>query len=284
MFTFFEKSQSSGEPILFYRVTYGEGANDFMALTDAEEDITIEGVKYQGRQAIHCPPITASGTLDKSSLDIEVPFDSPLTELFRTEVPDHVVGLRIFRGHYGDVADGVLSPDNVRQIWGGRILNFEVDRDYVVTLSCMPLGSGMKRAGLRRPYCLGCPHVHYGPQCRADRAAFTVSAEVTAAGGNTVTLAEGWAGAFPPGKFARGVASFAGQFGTVRRTILRVSGNTLTLAGGVGQLEAGATLLASLGCNHTTDDCKDVFDNILNFGGFPWIPTENPTSSKSRFY
>lgn len=283
-FTFFETSQSSGEPLLLYRVAYGSGPSDFLALTDAEEDITVEGVVFEGRQAIHCPPITASGTLDKSTLELEVPFDSPLTELFRTEVPDHVISLKIMRAHYGDVVDGVLSSANVRQIWGGRILNFEVGADYVVTLSCSPLGSSIKRAGLRRPYCIGCPHLHYGPECKADRDAFTVTSTAVSKTANTVTLGAGWAGAFPAAKFVRGVLSFAGEFGTVYRTILQVSGDTLTVSGALAQLPVGAAVSASLGCDHTTGDCKDLFDNILNYGGFPWIPTENPTSPKSRFY
>lgn len=32
------------------------------------------------------------------------------------------------------------------------------------------------------------------------------------------------------------------------------------------------------GCNKTTDDCENKFDNINNFGGFPYIPINNPTS------
>lgn len=283
-FKFFETSQSSGEPILLYRVTYGTGALDYLALTDAEEDITVAGVVYQGRQAIHCPPITASGTLDKSTLDLEVAFDSPLTELFRTEVPDNVIGLRIFRAHYGDVANGVLAPTNMRQIWGGRILNFEVDDGYSVTLSCQPLGSSVKRAGLRRPYCIGCPHRHYGPECKADAASFTVTANALAVTGKTVTLPAGWNGAFEAAKFVRGVLSFKGRFGTVRRTILSVSGNTLTVAGGLSQLSVGEPVSPRLGCDHTMNDCKFVFNNLPNYGGFPWIPTENPTSPKSYFY
>lgn len=284
MFKFFETSQSSGEPILLYRATYGTGVNDYLTLTDAEEDITVEGTLYVGRQAIQCPPITASGTLDKSSLDMEVAYGSPLAELFRTEVPDNVISLRIFRAHYGDVTDGVLASANMKQIWGGRIINFEVSDDYIVTLTCQPLGSGMKRSGLRRPYCIGCPHIHYGDQCKANPAAFTASSTVVSKTSNTLTLPTGWNGALPAAKFARGVLFFEGRYGTVKRTILSVSGNTILVAGALSQLGAGASVSLRLGCNHTMGDCDTVFHNLPNYGGFPWIPTENPTSQKSYFY
>lgn len=283
-FSIFETSRSGGDPIMLYRVTYGTGPGDFLALTDAEEDITIEGVAYRGRQAIHCPDITASGTLDKSTLELLVAFDSPLTELFRTAVPDNVITLRILRAHYGDVDEGVLPPANVIQIWGGRILNFEVDGDYQVTLSCEPIGTSLRRAGLRRPFCIGCPHILYGSACRADEATFSVVASVVTVDENTATLSAGWNGPFDPSKFARGVLSFAGPFGRVKRSIVRVSGDTLTLAGSLDALSAGAEVVARLGCDHTMDDCKNTFNNLPNYGGFPWIPTENPVGQKSFFY
>lgn len=284
MFQIFETSQASGEPILLYRATYGPGVNDFLALTDAENDITISGVRYVGRQAIQCPPITASGTLDKTTLELIVAFDSPLTELFRTAVPDNVITLRIMRAHYGDVADGVLDPAQTRQIWGGRILNFGVDADYQVTLSCEPFGTSIRRTGLRRPYSLGCPHALGGAACKVNLSAFTVATTASAVAANTVTLPGGWNGALPAAKFVRGVLTFAGPFGQVKRTILSVSGNTLTVAGSLAALAVGAAVSARLGCNHTTDDCRTVFNNINNYGGIPWIPTENPVGGKAYFY
>lgn len=284
MFPFFETSQSSGEAILLYLVTYGPGASDFLALTDAEEDITVAGVRYVGDQVIRCAPITTSGTLDKSTLDIEVAYDSPLTDLFRTAVPDNVISLKIRRAHYGDVVDGALDPAQTRQIWGGKILNFEVDNGFKVTLSCQPFGTSVRRAGLRRPYCAGCPHVLGGAGCNVDLDAFTVSATAASVSGNTVTFPAGWAGALPAEKFARGVLSFAGPFGTVKRTILAVSGDTLSVAGSLAALSPGSAVSLRLGCNHTMGDCKNVFNNLPNYGGLPWTPTENPVSQKSFFY
>ena len=30
------------------------------------------------------------------------------------------------------------------------------------------------------------------------------------------------------------------------------------------------------GCSHNTTDCDTVFDNLDNYGGFPYLPSENP--------
>lgn len=35
------------------------------------------------------------------------------------------------------------------------------------------------------------------------------------------------------------------------------------------------TVKLVLGCAHSVDDCEDVFDNIINYGGFPFIPNED---------
>lgn len=42
--------------------------------------------------------------------------------------------------------------------------------------------------------------------------------------------------------------------------------------------EAIAWVYIYLGCNKTIDDCVNKFDNINNFGGFPYTPINNPTS------
>jgi hypothetical protein len=31
-------------------------------------------------------------------------------------------------------------------------------------------------------------------------------------------------------------------------------------------------------------DCQDVFNNILNHGGCPWIPLKNPIGNRNQYY
>lgn len=35
------------------------------------------------------------------------------------------------------------------------------------------------------------------------------------------------------------------------------------------------TVKLVLGCNHSVSDCEDVFSNLINYGGFPFIPNED---------
>src|SRR3546814_2715916 len=39
---------------------------------------------------------------------------------------------------------------------------------------------------------------------------------------------------------------------------------------------AGTAISLYPGCDHRRMTCKDKFNNILNYGGFDWIPTKNP--------
>ena len=51
---------------------------------------------------------------------------------------------------------------------------------------------------------------------------------------------------------------------------------TLTLNLPFSDLTVGDTVKAFAGCNHTTEVCDGKFANLLNYGGFPFIPQKNP--------
>lgn len=40
-------------------------------------------------------------------------------------------------------------------------------------------------------------------------------------------------------------------------------------------LEVGVTYTAVPGCRKRLEDCRDKFNNVVRFGGFPWVPTSN---------
>lgn len=42
------------------------------------------------------------------------------------------------------------------------------------------------------------------------------------------------------------------------------------------ELEVGQTITAFAGCRHTVADCQDKFNNVANFGGFPYSPNRSP--------
>jgi len=41
-------------------------------------------------------------------------------------------------------------------------------------------------------------------------------------------------------------------------------------------LKSGMEIRAYAGCNRTIQECSSKFNNTLNYGGMPFIPTKNP--------
>jgi hypothetical protein len=283
-FASIETSRHRGQPVTLYHFIYSETA--YFAYTDAENPITRPSEIASGEDVIYEPipimrdAIVSSGTMDKSALAIRMPRDVELGDLFRVYPPAQVVTLIIRQGHLSDTDD----PPEFLVIWSGRVLSVAREGDECV-VSCEPVSSSLRRPGLRRHYQFGCPHVLYGPQCSANKATHSVSTTVSALSGTSITLPGGWNGSFDSSKFVEGVVEWINDAGgTERRKILKVTGNVLLLGGLLRDLDVGATITAALGCNHQMSDCQNLFANIQNFGGCPWIPTENPIGPRNNYY
>lgn len=274
----FETSVDRGEPINLYQFTYGAGTNAKHCYTDAEQDYPFLGRTFLATP-IDRGDINSSGTTDKSSLIVEMPQTEAVPELFRVYPPSYTVGLIIWQGHVGDLAK------DFKVAWSGIVLSCTREGAAKAKLTCEPLSVSMQRIGLRRSYQYMCPHVLYGNQCRANKAAATVIAPAGAVAGRYVTL-----GTLLTNQehFAGGIVEWVNQNDQPEyRTILSVdtaAGKTRLLLGGtpVG-LFNGTELQISKGCAHNTDACSTVHNNILNYGGQPYIPTKNPLGRSTPF-
>lgn len=282
MLSFLKSSRSKSETVYLYQVVYGSSTANRMFLTDAEENVILGGDKYAPSTIEH-DEISASGNLDKAQIELRCNYDSPLSRVFINYPPDRTVTLRILEGEKND-------PDKVfSTIWSGRILGFSVE-NLEAKFSCEPIGTSVRRPGLRRNYQFGCPHALYGPQCKALKIYRTVKPYVRAMSGSVIRLRAGWHFSFDPLKFQRGIAEWTAPDGSVvTRTVLQVlqdpTGATdLILSGQLNGLSELQQISLSIGCNHQVDDCKDIHNNINNFGGQPWIPLKNPIGSYNSFY
>ena len=274
-----EESRSLGEPVDLYLFRYGSQANAYYAYTDAEQPITHDGIVY-APATIKRGNFTASGTLDKTVLQVNTPINTDIANLFRVYPPGQVVTLVIRQGHAND-------PDvDFPVIWTGRVIQCERDGSEA-TLSCEPVATSMRRTGLRRNYQLSCPHVLYGPQCGANKLAATLTTQVINLTDSRITLQDGWSGSINPNKYIGGLVEWNTGAGGESRTILRVIDlKTLVLSGPTTGIVAGQNIDVILGCNHQMGvgpqpdgDCLPLHNNIQNFGGQAWIPTANPINT-----
>jgi hypothetical protein len=126
--------------------------------------------------------------------------------------------------------------------------------------------------------------------CNADKASKTLSATVASVAGATVTLGR-LERRVRRGQVPRRAVRMGEPDGlTDRRTILRVTGNTLSLSGIAKDVDPAATPSSVvLGCNHKAyaedgGDCQPLHDNILNYGGDRWIPLKNPIGDYNNYF
>lgn len=273
-----EKSRNRAKPVNLFLFTYGDGPNSWYAYTDAEQAIVFGGKTYLPIP-IDRGAYTSSGTLDKAAIEIRMPQDLPLPDLFRVYPPSQVVSVIIRQGQVDD-------PDNEFLVcWTGRILGCSRE-DNQAKFTCEPISTSLRRTGLRRNYQYGCPHVLYGSQCKANRSAATTTLVPLSVAGITVTLPAGWAGAALAEKYLGGMVQWVSTNGDTKyRTILDISGTTIfTLSGPIDDLAEAAPLNMILGCNHQMTDCQDLHNNIQNYGGQPWIPFKSPIGMRSQYY
>lgn len=268
----YEESRARGAAVEIYLFRFGTEPTAFRAYCDVEFPVEVDGVTYQPLP-IQRAGITSQQSLDKAAMDVKVPINSEIAGLFSLLPPSNKVTLVVRRGQADD-------PDQeFPVIFAGHVQQSSRD-GREATLSCVPASVSIKRVGLRRHYQYTCPHVLYDQDsgsCRADKAAATqLARSVTAITSNRITLAAGWNGTPPGAKYVGGLVEWDGPYGRERRTILRVNGNVLSLTGLPSGLSVGNTVDVVLGCNHQTEDCAALHNNIVNFGGMPYIPSENP--------
>lgn len=293
----YEGSRDRGQQVELYQFVYGEEDQEYL-YTDGEESVTFDGRTYVPLP-ISRDKITSKGDLSGREIKVTVPAGSPIADLFRIFPPGRVVSVIIRQGHLANFDDPAEFADgeNFAVIWTGRIL--ESSRNgYEATLTCEALSAGMRRPGLRRHYQWSCPLALYGPQCKALKVA--IPAVVQNLVGNKITLLEDWipvpvlpedaeegeVAPAPPttNKFIGGMLDWQGEAGTEARGILRVEGaSVIVISGPAIGLSIGDSVNVYLGCSHTVEDCENLHQNILNYGGHPWIPTTgNPVGKNNH--
>lgn len=269
----YEQSEDLGQPVDLYLFRYSETGQ--IAYCSGVTPVVFDGITYEP-MTISRGSVTASGGTDKTTMNIDVPTTASIIQLFALYPPSSKIVLIIREGHYGD-------PDaDFPVIWAGQAYNSAraVSQSNMARLTCRPASVTLQRTGLRTHYQISCPKTLYGHRCRADKAAATVSTTVVSKTYSTVTLPAGWFGAFDPLKFINGTVEWVSAVGREYRTILGVEGGggvTLRLAAPTSDLEVAQDIDVVLGCDRQPfSDCRDLHNNIKNYGGCWAIPTENP--------
>ncbi len=263
----YETSVQKGTPVELYE--FIQGLTRWNYISGADQVVRLG-------QAYKPAPITRdrvkqSTDVFKNGMKLTFPRDDEFASQFLGFAPEETTTVSILRGHYGD-------PDSEYiMYWKGRVLAAKAT-DSTIELECEPIYTSIRRPGLRAKFEYSCRHVLYSRSCGVNRELFKHEGTIiTLTSGLNVEVA-GVAGTFPDGWFTGGILVAPDNSS---RFIVSHTAGVVVLARPLASLTPSQLAKLYPGCDHLRTTCDTKYNNLDNFGGFPWIPSRNPFDGSS---
>ena len=256
-----DASTHDGKPIHLVRFDY---QTTIYRYTTSDVDF-FDGINTWDAYEISVPKdLAVSDNLERASVDLITRTDNPVAQLFRTNAVEATVSCSIYEVHRDD--------GEIVLIHSGRILARHVSfkgKKKEAKLKSEPLITAQKRPAIREKTSRTCPYVLYDSDtCKASK----IGVPGTVASISGISLVITGADAEADGQFTGGYLETSEE----KRMIVSHTGTSIGVTTAMQGLEVGDAVTMYIGCEHTTQDCIDKHDNILNFGGEPFIPEKNP--------
>lgn len=172
-----------------------------------------------------------------------------------------------------------LSNGDIRYmfIYNRQIINYEIDvKNQTITLFCNNLSNLFDTKIPKRSFTTGCSFKFKSKECSVLSSSYLSTIyfndiflsrdRKTISFDNSVIITDDY--------FNNGILN--------NNSIISNKNNQINLLYPVfdfqlQQFISQGFIVLSAGCNKTVSDCKNKFNNIRNYGGFPYIPAKNPT-------
>lgn len=246
---------------------------DVIAITDTDMPLEVDGTVYEPAAGIESLKVnvTADAQVSNQNLGvaiIEAPeedilsgvFDNATVEASWASWKNPSAGkLTFFQGTIGDITwtDGSFLADVVSYMKA-----LELNLGHVFTSAC-------------RHQLFNTPGVGKIGACNLSASSFTFTSSVNAVSipkweFSTVGLSQ------PDGYFDNGLLTFtSGNNSGLSCVIKQHIGSTFKLFLPTAfTFSVGDTFSVQAGCDKTLETCKNKFNNVVNFGGFPHINTD----------
>lgn len=254
---------SQQEPIPeFYIFTTG---NTVERYTSYSRNLTFLGQEFTAAS------IARSGKKhDAQFSEIRLSISSPITPAMASYIPNQPiepVGVTIYRSHLDYLAQ--------YDIFFKGVVKSVSFKDKIATAQCV---AADKYLSLKYPifiYQSYCNHDIYDSRCAVDALSYRRTAEVVSISGGTITftLTDGGA-ALSIGYLTGGKVNFATD---IRFITGHPASDEIDLHVPFdSRLGVGDSFYIYPGCDGSPATCKDVYDNLSNFCGMPYIPNRNP--------
>lgn len=242
------------EAIDLFRIVNGNTVWRFTSSTRA----------YTHDSETYLPIAIGRGSLDltdevaKTSLTVSVPQAIELAQALIQTVSNISTTITLFRAIAGSVSAW----------YKGRLSGIEPN-GTVLKMTFVSVFTAMKRTGIRRTASRLCPYSIYGALCGVSVDSFYEQVEVVSISGNQLIVNYAGTNNFKGGIAARWNTDY-------KSMVVSHVGSTITLSRPLPGLTT--SVLLAVGCNKNFHTCKDVFNNIENYGGFAFMTVNNPYS------
>jgi len=202
--------------------------------------------------------------LEVSKVDIQCSVDTAPFNEFLAFNPIEIVWIQIFRIFRDQ------DPYEAEVIFSGQVEDAKV-QGIKMNVSCVGLEYIMKQ---EIPFILSqplCPWVLYGDECGLNKDSYDITDTVTVSADGLTLTGTGFS-AQDDQYYTRGWA----VFGHYKRFIVDHTGNILTLRFKFPTLVTGNSVTVYAGCDRLISTCMNKFNNVINFGGDPYVPMDNP--------
>lgn len=263
-FNTLETSVERSRPIELYE--FQIGASTFR-YSSTEDLITIGTEEYEP-EAITRSGLEQGSDQSTRTLTITMPADNVFAEQFINVVPGERASVNVYRYQ----RDESPAFNTTVLLFKGIVQSVRFPNDgNTAEIAVRSIEAALNRNVPRFTYMGMCNHILYDASCGVNPSSFNHIGLVTALSGNDVTVTGAGASGFDfVGGYARPTG--ANDF----RMILAQSGDVLTLLLPFADSIVGGNLQLFAGCDHlAAGDCALVFDNVINFGGFPFVPNRN---------
>lgn len=231
--------------------------------TDGDIPVTFEASVYSPA-TLSRSSVKYNAQLEVSTLQINAAYvEDPVLEFIATN-PVEILWVSVMKLHRDQ------TPLEASVIFIGQIKNVSF-KGVSASINCVGFEHFLRQIIPTWRYQLNCNHSVFDNKCGLAEADYKTTTVITLDSTGTEltsadfdTLADGY---FTGGKVV---------FGVEARTIINHVGSVITLMYKFKALADSDSIDAYPGCDGRVETCRDKFGNVVNFLGFPFIPTENP--------
>jgi uncharacterized phage protein (TIGR02218 family) len=257
-----------------WRVTRKDGT--VLGFTDHDEDLTFDGVVYEAEAGFSASQMQAALGMSVDNLELVGGFNS-----------DHIAEADLISGEYDD-ADVVLYWVNWADV-SQRIIAMtgnigEVTQNGIEFTAELRSLSHRLNQKVGRKYQRSCDAVFCDvgqaeKRCRLNPANFTSSGTVTSVTSPSAFKVSGLVE--DDDYFSRGLLTWTSGANAGATADVRTHNNDGSNVGidlwtpQIGDIEVGDTFDILAGCKQTLAVCRDKFNNVDNFQGFPHMPGQD---------